>query len=344
MNEFFVFGIVLGLTAAITGFIRTYAMKKGMLDTPNARSSHDSPTPRGGGLSIMIVFVGLLIYLQWQSVLSTDVFLAIAIGSGLTGVIGFADDHQDVPAVYRIIVHILAATVAVLLIDPEIEIDFGSASISMGVIGKIFAIVFIVWLVNLFNFMDGIDGIAGLEGAFVLLAAAVIGVAAGLDVEMIHRQFYLIELGLASACVGFLFWNWPPAKIFMGDVGSGFLGFAIGAIAIASVAYQVLPLWTWLILLGVFFVDATATLTRRVIAGERWYHPHRSHAYQRASRKLGSHSKVTLIAAAINVCWLMPLAWYAATDPENGWWLTVIAWSPLLLAWSLLGGGRRDND
>lgn len=344
MPETIGFAIIVVLTAAFTGLIRSYSVSKGMFDTPNARSSHEIPTPRGGGLSMLLVFVAVMVFLLWQGALSADIFFAMSVGSALIGIVGFVDDHQSVSAVYRIVVHAAAAVVAVLLIDASIVIEIGSAEVEAGVIGQILSVLFIVWMVNLFNFMDGIDGIAGVEGFFILLAAAAISSFAGTDLESNRQQFVLLELGLAAACIGFLIWNWPPAKIFMGDVGSGFLGFAIGALAITSVAYQNLPVWTWLILIAVFFVDATATLIRRVLTGMRWYEAHRSHGYQRAARRYGSHLAVTLAVLAFNVCWLLPLAWFATLHAESGWWLTSVAWCPLTVAWGVLGGGRGDSE
>ena len=133
----------------------------------------------------------------------------------------------------------------------------------------------------------------------------------GLVIGGVESEHYLVmlETGLVACSVGFLFWNWPPAKIFMGDVGSGFLGFTLGTFAVVSANLGDLPIWTWLILSGVFIVDATITVVRRMIIGEKWYSAHRSHAYQRAARHLQSHTRVTLLVSVVNLFWLLPLAW-----------------------------------
>jgi Fuc2NAc and GlcNAc transferase len=137
-------------------------------------------------------------------------------------------------------------------------------------------------------------------------------------------------MALAAASAGFLVWNWPPAKIFMGDVGSGFLGFVFGLFALSS--YQERPslLWTWLILLSVFVVDSTLTLIRRLVSGERWYEAHCAHAYQHAARRYGLHSKVTLAVAAINAAWLFPLAWLASIRSDRAPLIAVAAVVPLI--------------
>ena len=126
----------------------------------------------------------------------------------------------------------------------------------------------------------------------------------------------------------------------MGDVGSGFIGFVLAMFAIISSSMGLLPIWTWLILAGVFVVDATITLITRVINGEEWYSAHNNHAYQKASRRLKSHKPVTLSVLMINILWLLPIAWFASAWPEFGWWLTVVAWVPLILLSLLLRAGR----
>jgi Fuc2NAc and GlcNAc transferase len=128
--------------------------------------------------------------------------------------------------------------------------------------------------------------------------------------------FVVAALGAAS--LGFLAWNWPPAKVFMGDAGSAFLGFAFGSLALVTHALGALVIWSWLILLGVFLVDATVTLVRRLLRGERVYEAHRSHAYQHASRRLGSHRTVSVAVGVLNIAWLAPLALLAALRPNGG--------------------------
>ena len=146
----------------------------------------------------------------------------------------------------------------------------------------------------------------------------------------------------AATALGFLVWNWPPAKIFMGDVGSGFIGFVLAMFAIISSDMGLLPIWSWLILAGVFVVDSTITLVTRVINGEEWYSAHSNHAYQKASRRLKSHKPVTLSVLMINILWLLPMAWFASARPEFGWWLTIIAWIPLISLSLFLKAGRPE--
>ena len=179
-------------------------------------------------------------------------------------------------------------------------------------------------MINLYNFMDGIDGIAGVEALCVSGLGGLLLAWSGL------AGLSSVAMALAAASAGFLVWNWPPAKIFMGDAGSGFLGFVFGVLAISSAKERPWLLWPWLILLSVFIVDSILTLLRRVIAGERWYEAHCSHAYQHAARRHGSHLRVTLTVAAINVAWLFPLAWGACIWAAVGPVVAAVAAAPLI--------------
>ncbi|MDH3719612.1 MAG: glycosyltransferase family 4 protein, partial [Planctomycetota bacterium] len=239
---------------------------------------------------------------------------------------------------YRFFVHVLAAVLAVFLVGGLPPLPIGAMAVDLSWAGDVLAVVFLVWLTNLYNFMDGIDGIAAVETIFVAGAAAAIAYTG--DTHFI----LVLEIGIAAACIGFLIWNWPPAKIFMGDVGSGFVGFALGALAIVSAQQGLLPIWTWLILAGVFVADATVTVIRRMARGERWYEAHRSHAYQRLARRHGNHRSVTLLVCAVNVAWLLPIAAASASWPDLGWMLTIVAWLPLLVAAAFLGAGLPDEE
>ena len=312
------------LSAGGTGLMRVYARRRNLLDVPNQRSSHQVATPRGGGLSIVVVFLGAVIGSYVFGNLPTDVFSSLLVGGVLVAGIGFVDDHRHVPAKWRFLVQIIAATFTIAMLGGFPEIQLGDKVVDLGLVGDAMAIVFTVWLINLYNFMDGIDGIAAVEA--VCISGSALVIASVGDGGFISSLLAV----LAGTALGFLVWNWPPAKIFMGDVGSGFIGFVLAMLAIISNSMGLLPIWSWLILAGVFVVDATVTLITRMINGEQWYSAHNNHAYQKASRRLKSHKAVTLSVLMINIMWLLPIAWFASIRPEFGWWLTIIAWMPLI--------------
>jgi Fuc2NAc and GlcNAc transferase len=181
--------------------------------------------------------------------------------------------------------------------------------------------------------MDGIDGIAASEATFVAIAAAALG---GAD-----SPAFVPLLALAAACAGFLAFNWPPARIFMGDVGSGFVGLVLAGLLLMQHVAGTLPLAASAILLGVFVVDATVTLAIRVASGQPPHVAHRSHAYQRCARHFRSHRNVTLATLAIDVAWLLPLATLASYQPDWSMPIAALALAPLVLLAIALGAGKQ---
>ena len=321
----------------LTGLILRVAIRFSILDHPNSRSSHSVPTPRGGGLGIVIVVVGAIAGLYLFGQMPADVFASLVVGGILIAGIGAVDDYRHVPAQWRFLVQIIAASFAVAMLGGLPNLQIGRQFVDLGLVGDVAAIIFTVWFINLYNFMDGIDGIAAIEAICIAGGAVIVLLVGG------NSGFSTIMLIVfVAAVLGFLFWNWPPARIFMGDVGSGFIGLVLALFAVITVKQGLLPIWCWLILAGVFVVDSTITLIIRVVSGEQWYSAHKNHAYQKASRRLGGHKPVTLVVLAIDLFWLLPIAFVATAQPESGWWLTLAAWIPLVLLVLLLKAGRPD--
>lgn len=332
-------GLVFLASVLLTGLLRSFALKRNLIDHPNERSSHTAATPRGGGLAIVALSLIAVLVTFLLERLSLEIFIAIFLGSAMVAGIGYWDDHGHVSPPWRLLVHFTAAGLALFSLGGFPTWQFGAHQVELGWFGYFFGILFLVWLLNLYNFMDGIDGIAGSEAIFVAGGACVIGFGVPPDPDATQRSLMLLQLILVAASFGFLFWNWPPAKIFLGDVGSGFLGFVLGILALCNAALGLLPLWSWLILLGVFIADATVTLSRRIFRRKPWYQAHHCHAYQHASRRWSSHRRVTSAILAINLVWLLPLAWLAAVFPENGWLITFFSLLPLILLAAQLGAG-----
>ena len=293
--------VILGLilvvlsSYSLTALVRFYALKKNILDIPNERSSHSVVTPRGGGLAIAATFIFALLFMAVFEIVSVNVAVALVGGGLLIAAIGWIDDKNSVSPSLRLVVHFLAAIWALYWLGGFTRIDMGFTMIHLGWAGSVIAAVGIVWLINLYNFMDGIDGIAGTEAISVALGAGVLlfwGGSTGLA---------WVCLTLAMAVGGFLVWNWPPAKIFMGDVGSGFLGFTFAVLALWSENVGAMPFIIWLLLLGVFIIDSTITLIKRMSKGEKLYEAHRSHVYQLAVQAGYSHKQVTLTVLLINI-------------------------------------------
>lgn len=328
-------GSAAGLSWLLTGRVMTYGRRR-LMDLPNDRSSHEQPTPRGGGLAIVISFSLSLIILFAAGLLPWPLLMALSALLPLA-LVGFIDDHGHVSARWRFLLQAMAAGWALYWLGGVETLRVNGLSLALGPVAGLLAGLFMVWMLNLFNFMDGIDGIAASETLSVgLMAALLLSLGTGIGLTATGW----VALALAAASGGFLVWNWPPARIFMGDVGSGVLGFVLAVLALWSAIHEELSLVVWLILAGVFLVDATLTLLIRMLRGERWYEAHRSHAFQHAARRWGSHRTVTLSVLAINVGWLLPLAWLAAK--HSAWELALLALAllPLTLLAYRLGAGR----
>lgn len=283
--------------AAGTALAIRYAQARALLDQPGERRSHHVATPRGGGIAIVaaIVLVGsVLLWRQPGEGAQAATLMPFLGGLTLVAAIGWLDDHRPLPAVARLLVHVAAAATFAMAV--------WSATAHPGLV--LLAFLAPLVLTNVWNFMDGINGIAATQAVVVagFLSLALTGV------------WLTLALVTVAATWAFVPFNFPRAKVFMGDVGSGALGFALGAL-LAVAAWRVIeaaPSGSSAMLLALpfsaFLVDTTLTLTRRMLRGERWWAPHTQHAYQGAARRLG-HGRVTMAflgwtLVACAVAWL----------------------------------------
>ena len=321
--------LVFIVSVLLTGLIRYYALARNVLDIPNQRSSHTTPTPRGGGLAIVLAFFFACAYLFLTEQLNTHWFLALS-SPLLVEFIGFCDDHAHVAARWRFLTHLLAAGLAllflnglpVILVPQPFDMFFGHTFVNLGWFGLVLGVVLLVWLLNLFNFMDGTDGIAASEAVFV--SSSLAGYLYFIDLSL-----FAVAVCLVAASLGFLLWNWPKAKIFMGDVGSGFLGLLLGVLILMAAQQAAGMLYCGLILFGIFVVDATYTLLVRFFTGQIWYAAHCSHTYQHAAKRYG-HLRVLSVCWAINLFWLLPTSLWVFLNPLYAFWGCLIAYLPLI--------------
>ncbi|WP_431080203.1 MraY family glycosyltransferase [Pseudomonas thivervalensis] len=330
------FPTVVVTSLLLTWGLRRYALANSLIDQPNARSSHTIPTPRGGGVAIVLSFLGALIVLFFLGVLPMRSVAALIGAGSFVALNGFWDDHVHLAARWRLLGHFVAAFWALYWVDGLAPFSLFGLNIELGLFGYVIAAFFLVWMLNLYNFMDGIDGIAGVEAISVCAGATLL--------YWLEGEAPWEPLLLGGAVLGFLWWNYPPAKIFMGDAGSGFLGMTFGIFALQAAWISSNLFFAWLILLGVFIVDATLTLIRRLLRGEKVYEAHRSHAYQFASRHYKRHLPVTLATAIITLGWLLPVAFLVADGKLEGGVGLLIAYTPLFwLALKFQAGGRTDS-
>lgn len=297
------------LTYFGVSLFRHWSLTKGFMDVPNERSSHDTPTPRGGGAvitSVCLIFY-FIVSIFYPGAFSWGYFL----GGALIAIVSWLDDVYSIWSVWRFIAH---STAAVILIADlgywhEVYLPLTSFRPELGIFGAVITFLWIVWLINAYNFMDGIDGLAGLQAVIAGFGWLVLG-------YLLEMPSLLLFSGIiASASLGFLIHNWNPANIFMGDVGSAFLGYTFAALPLLA-GTEAVKMRDLLPVVAVLFVwfflfDSVVTLVRRGISGRKVWNAHREHLYQKLVSSGLSHRRVTLIygilASILNFSFLLSI-------------------------------------
>ena len=299
-----------------------------ILDQPNERSLHDRPVPRGGGVAILIA---IIVCGATQALLSPNKDLTVvASGMLVVAIVSFLDDRYSVPPFYRLVAH--AAAAAAMLYGGFFLQKFEIPGVSWHwpyAVGAVFSTLFTVWMINLYNFMDGMDGFAGGMAMFGFGVFAVMGWMVG------HDAFFFTSLIIAAASAGFLIFNFPPARIFMGDIGSSTLGLLAATLSLWGARDGVFPVWIAVLVFSPFIVDATVTLFRRQLRGERVWQAHREHYYQRLVRMGWGHRKTVLIEYVLMAtCGVSALALRgAATDTQWVGMVGLAVMATVLMAW-----------
>jgi UDP-N-acetylmuramyl pentapeptide phosphotransferase/UDP-N-acetylglucosamine-1-phosphate transferase len=284
------FFIILVLSFAGTFIIIKVAVKKNILDIPNIRSSHSIPTPRGGGFAIVISWYFGLFGLKYFNLIEPGLFYALLSGFVLA-IVGFLDDLFSIKPWIRILIQLLTVTVGLFFINGVRIFYLNDFVISLPIIFSILALIGAIWFINLYNFLDGIDGYASVEAILIALA-----------LFLITKNPILLVL--IFAVFGFLIWNWPKAKIFMGDIGSTQLGYILVILGFYFNDNHEFSILGWLILTSLFWVDASLTLFRRWRNKEKLSQAHKKHAYQRIVQFGFSHQKTILLSILINLIFI----------------------------------------
>lgn len=319
----------------LTRLIRKNALANNQLDYPNERSSHTQPTPRGAGMAVATVFSCGLTVLWLANKTSDKNFFTLLLPGLIAALIGRLDDIGKLTsAKWRLLGHFGLALTAVWLAGGLPPLPIASQNLEFGIVGDALAIVYLVWMLNLFNFMDGIDLITAIETITICIATAL------LLIMKTDSTIWLILAVLGASVLGFAFLNLPPAKIFLGDVGSGFIGLTLAVISIIVAKDEPLIAWAFVIMFGVFVADSTVALGRRIVGKETVYVAHRTHAYQRLAVKMQNHLPVSIGVAAINLLWLLPISWLVVDKqilPIVG---LLIAYVPLVVTALILQSGK----
>jgi UDP-N-acetylmuramyl pentapeptide phosphotransferase/UDP-N-acetylglucosamine-1-phosphate transferase len=280
-------GVLFIASFFLTWIIKNISLRKNILDIPNERSSHLVATPRGGGLAIVISwYIGLSMLFLW-GLMDQNLFFALLSGI-LLAVTGLIDDIMNLKPLIRLVTQFISVTLALIFLKGIEPVFFSSREFFPSIFLYIVAVVGMVWFINLFNFLDGIDAYASLEA---LTIAFVLFVFTGNNINLV----------LCSCVLGFLIWNWPKAKIFMGDVGSTQLGFILIVLGIYFHNNRQFSIIHWIMLSSPFWFDATITLFRRWRNGEKLSQAHRKHIYQRIVQAGYSHLKTDICLIIINI-------------------------------------------
>ena len=313
--------IAFALAAVLTRVLsRTRTGFFAMLDIPNERSLHERPTPRGGGLAIVAgaVAAGCWVAVFFPPAQGAAWVFGAAV---LVGSASLLDDKFTVPPQFRLLAHLLAGVALVLGgLTPELLVLPGLTLAWPGGVAALVSVLFVGWMINLYNFMDGMDGFAGGMGVFGFGTFAVIGAIAG------HVQFAVSSAVLCTACAGFVVSNFPPARIFMGDVGSSILGLAAATLTLWAEREGLFPVWVGILVFSPFVVDATVTLGRRVLRREKVWHAHKTHFYQRLVQLGWGHRKTVLAEYGIMASCSVSAAVAAFVESLVVQWTVITVW------------------
>lgn len=291
-----------------------YAHRRGLADAPGRRRSHLQTTARGGGIAFVLVVLALSLALP-----GLPGGPAFGLGLAAVAAVGWWDDHRPLSISLRLAVHFGASILLVLALR-------GMPADPLALLQVLLAVLWVVALLNFWNFMDGINGLASLQAIIAAGLYSGLALAAGLP------TLALLGLGLAAAVMGFLPWNFPCARMFMGDVGSGPLGYALAGLALMLEPSMLYP-WPLLLPVLPMLLDASLTLLRRIVLKRRWYAPHREHLYQWWVRRGASHARVTLAYALFSLVFILPLLMASLIRPDLGMPLTVAAYATAGALW-----------
>ena len=298
MFETIIFTLVFIISYSGVWILRRWSLKRGLIDIPNERSSHTKPTPSGGGL--VIVLVCLIFYTLYTRLVSDNFSWGYLAGAFLIAFVSWLDDIFEISFIWRFLIHSAAALLIIFSTGffKDVYLPFFHQT-EFGKFGAVLTFLWIVWLTNAYNFMDGIDGIAGMQAITAGIGWLIIGKILGFSVVAFYGGV------IAFSSLGFLIHNWQPAKIFMGDVGSAFLGYTFAVLPLLA-KNKITDNFPLLLIISVglvflFVLDTTLTFFRRVLKKEKFWEAHRSHIYQQLVINGFSHRSVTLFYSFISI-------------------------------------------
>lgn len=310
-------------SAVLTRLAILHAHRRSMLDQPGQRRMHRIPTARGGGIGIVLVSCAALLVGVLDGSLPLAPAASLLAGLLLVAGIGWVDDHRPLSARVRLAVHVIAACLLVANLPGDEEATRGSISMAPSVL----KVLLLVTAVNFWNFMDGIDGLVASQTAWVAVCMALLFAWAG------HPAWALLAALVAAASLGFLPFNFPRARVFLGDVGSGGAGFLCGALLLIGDGTGAASPWLLVAIPSALLLDAGWTLATRILRGRRWYTAHREHLYQWQVRSGRTHAATTLRYLGWNLLFVLPMLWLCRHQPGLAPMLSVALFATGSIAW-----------
>lgn len=334
MIFFLLFSILifsLFLTYLLENIFKKFSL---FIDTPSSRSCHKLPTPTSGGLSILFSFFFYLFFLLKLDYINIGIFSVLTLAVFPLIIIGLIDDLKNINMLYRLVTQFLSSFLLVYVFYINNSFYY-TDNFSQQYLVTIFLLILLsIWLMNLYNFMDGIDGYASSECIFVSFAASALAYLNDAD-----NYMYLYLLGLGFSTLGFLFRNWHPAKIFMGDTGSVSIGCIFIFFIFYSAAESILSIYTWLILLAVFISDSTYTLFVRILTKKNIFMPHLTHAFHILTINKNSQLFTNKVMIFLNIFWIFPLALLSNIYSQYHIIITFFVYLPLFYYIHKIGAG-----
>jgi Fuc2NAc and GlcNAc transferase len=276
-----------------------FLLEKNIIDTPNQRSLHTTPKIRGGGIAILICYELFILLFFLFDYIAKELFISQIAGGVIIGTAGWLDDRNHVPVIVRFLCHFLSAIILSYLFNRLLSVNILGTDYNLSILGAVIFVLYVVWMINLYNFMDGIDGIAISQ---LIVPSIFIAVVSGLNH---YNEAYLISIIIIASSIFFYKYNWPPSKMFMGDVLSGFIGYYFAALTIYLNNILKISIFIIPVLLSVFIYDATVTLIKRIVKKEKIWEAHNDHYYQKFAKVYG-HKKVTVAVIIFNFILFLP--------------------------------------
>lgn len=324
-----IFVLVVLCSNLIIYSVREFSIRKKILDIPNNRSSHSLPTPKGGGLSIVIIMIVTIILLSCEDLIAIDITMAMIIGLIIVSLTGLVDDLINLSVWKRVLAYLTSISISLYFVGGLDDISINNYSVHLSYAGYLASLFFLFWLVNLYNFMDGTDGFAAIQTISVSLFICY------LLFMLNDMPLFILFFCLIVSTTVFLFWNWFPAKIFMGDVGSCSIGFLFGLFAVYTASRDLISLSVWVILLSPFIGDATFTLLKRILKKEQWYKAHNSHAYQKIYQSGYKHNELAFSLLVLNIIIVWPCAYLANYNKNLELAMIMLSYGIIGIIWYL---------